>query len=101
MVARLGQVIPDLGRDRAGDATYLNARRKKDRTAVERVTARLKVFWGADDGNITGARRFHAFPGTVMVVHLGTAALLAATPRRDGTMRLGKIQEALREQISA
>jgi hypothetical protein len=26
------------------------------RTAVERVNSRLKVFWGADDGNISGAR---------------------------------------------
>ena len=39
----------------------------KGRTAVERVNARLKIFWGADDGNVTGARRFHAFVGTVMV----------------------------------
>ena len=25
------------------------------RTSVERVTARLKIFWGIDDGNVTGA----------------------------------------------
>ena len=71
---------------------------------MERVNARLKVFRGADDGIITGARRFHAFLGTVMVVHLGLATLLAANPRRDGpmgTMKRGKIQEALREQGSA
>jgi len=30
----------------------------KGRTAVERVNARLKIFWGADDGNLVGARRF-------------------------------------------
>jgi len=53
----------------------------KGRTAVERVNARLKLFWGADDGNITGARRFHAFVGAVMIVHLAFATLLAATPR--------------------
>ena len=35
------------------------------RTSVERVNARLKIFWGVDDGNIRGARRFHAMVGTV------------------------------------
>ena len=85
-------------------ATKKFERLYKGRTAVERVFARLQVFWGADDGNITGARRFHAFLGAVMVVHLGLATLLAATPRRGGpmgTMKLGRIQEALRERISA
>jgi hypothetical protein len=74
------------------------------RTAVERVNGRLKVFWGADDGNITGARRFHAFVGTVMVVHAAFATLLASAPRREGTlgkMRLGPIQKALQEKTAA
>jgi hypothetical protein len=31
-------------------------------TAVERVNARLKVFWGADDGNVVGSRRIHIDP---------------------------------------
>jgi len=69
------------------------------RTAVERVNARLKVFWGVDDGNITGARRFHAYVGAVMVVHAGLATLLASTARRDGPlgqMRLDPITKALR-----
>jgi hypothetical protein len=69
-----------------------------DRTAVERVNARCKVFWGADDGNIVGSRRFHATIGTVMVVHLAFATALAMTPRREGTLgklRLGPIQKAL------
>ena len=35
------------------------------RTAVERVNARLKVFWGVDDGNLTGSRRFVAQVGVV------------------------------------
>jgi hypothetical protein len=72
----------------------------KGRTAVERVNARLKVFWGADDGNITGPPRFHAFIGAVMVVHAGLATLLASTPRKDGPlgkMRLSPIAKALQE----
>src|SRR6516162_1919326 len=33
-------------------ATKKVERMYKGRTAAERITARLKVFWGADDGNI-------------------------------------------------
>jgi hypothetical protein len=65
---------------------------------VERVNARLKIFWGVDDGNITGARRFAGMVGAVMVVHLAFATVLAAAPRREGTLgklRLGPLQEAL------
>ena len=85
-------------------ATKKFERLYKGRTAVERVNARLKVFWGADDGNITGAERFHAYMGAVMIVHLGLATLLAGAPRREGTlgkMRLGPIAKALREKIGA
>lgn len=74
------------------------------RTSVERVNARLKIFWGVDDGNIRGARRFHAMVGAVLIVHLAFAALLAAAPRRDGTLgklRLGPIQKALTHQPAA
>ena len=74
------------------------------RTAVERVNARFKIFWGVDDGNITGARRFHAMIGTVMIVHAAFATLLAAAPRREGTLgklRLGPLQKALRETPAA
>ncbi len=81
-------------------ATQEFERRYKGRTAVERLHARLKIFWGADDGNITGARRFHAFVGAVMVVHLAFATLLAKTPRWEGTLgqtRLGPVAEALRQ----
>ena len=70
---------------------------------MERVNARFKLFWGADDGNITGSRRFHAFIGAVMVVHAAFATLLAATPRRFGPMgqmRLGPIQRAPQQAIS-
>jgi hypothetical protein len=79
-------------------------RRYKGRTSVERVNARLKIFWGADDGNLTGSRRFHAYMGVIMVVCLGLATLLARTPRREGSMgstRLSPIAAALRQQEQA
>jgi hypothetical protein len=72
----------------------------KDRTAVERVNARLKVFWGADDGNVTGAFRFHAQVGVVLIVQAVFATLLARAPRWEGTLgqtRLGTIAQALRQ----
>jgi hypothetical protein len=72
----------------------------KGRTSVERVNARLKIFWGADDGNVTGARRFHAFVGAVMIVPVVFATLLAKAPRWEGTLcqtRLGPVAEALRQ----
>jgi hypothetical protein len=75
----------------------------KGRTSVERVNARLKVFWGADDGNITGPKRFHAYVGAVMVVHAGLAMLLASTPRKDGPlgkMRLSPIAKAVQEAMA-
>jgi hypothetical protein len=81
-------------------ATRQFEKRYKGRTAVERVNGRLKVFWGADDGNLTGARRFHSYVGVVLVVCLGLATLLAMTPRREGSMgqtRLSPIAQALRE----
>jgi hypothetical protein len=74
------------------------------RTSVERVNSRLKIFWGVDDGNITGARRFHAMVGVVMIVHVAFATLLAAAPRREGTLgklRLGPIQKALAQRPAA
>jgi hypothetical protein len=76
----------------------------KGRTAVERVNGRLKVFWGADDGNISGSRRFHAQVGTVMVVHAAFATLLASAPRREGTlgkMKLSPIAKAMQKQVAA
>ena len=65
---------------------------------MERVNARMKIFWGVDDGNVTGARRFHGYVAAVMVVCLAFAHLLARTPRREGSMgdtRLGPIALAL------
>jgi hypothetical protein len=81
-------------------ATKKFERLYRGRTAVERVNARLKVFWGADDGNVTGAERFHANVSVVMLVHAALATLLAACPRREGTLgqtRLSPIAKALRE----
>jgi hypothetical protein len=72
------------------------------RTAVERVNARLKIFWGVDDGNVTGAERFWANVSVVMLVHLAFATLLAKAPRRDGglgKLRLGPVQKALARTI--
>jgi hypothetical protein len=83
-------------------ATKTFEREYKGRSAVERVNARTKIFWGIDDGNVTGAERFHANVGVVMLVHVGLATLLAACPRRDGTLgqtRLSPIAEALRAKI--
>jgi hypothetical protein len=76
----------------------------KGRTAVERVNARLKVFWGVDDGNLRGSRRFFAQVGVVLAVHAVFATLLAQAPRREGTLgqtRLGPIAEALRAGAQA
>lgn len=83
-------------------ATQKFERMYKGRTSVERVNARLKIFWGVDDGNVTGAQRFTAHVGAVMVVHAAFATVLAAAPRHDGTlskMRLSPIAKALREKI--
>jgi hypothetical protein len=74
------------------------------RTAVERVNGRLKIFWGIDDGQVYGARRFHAHVGAVMVVHLAFATLLAQSERREGTygtMKLSPIAKALQKLIQA
>ena len=76
----------------------------KGRTSVERVNARLKIFWGADDGNLTGSRRFFAQVGVVLAVHAVFATLLASAPRREGTrgkIGLSPIGEALRAAARA
>jgi hypothetical protein len=76
----------------------------KGRTAVERVNGRLKVFWGVDDGNVTGSRRFVAEVGVGVAVHAVFATLLARAPRREGTLgklRLGPIAAALRSGAAA
>jgi hypothetical protein len=85
-------------------ATKKFERMYKGRTAVERVNARLKIFWGVDDGNLTGSRRFVASVGVVLAVHAAFATLLASAPRREGTLgklRLSPIAEALRAKAEA
>lgn len=80
-------------------ATQQFERLYKGRTAVERVNARLKIFWGIDDGQVYGSRRFHAYVGAVLVVHLGLATVLARAERYEGTygtLRLSPIAAALR-----
>jgi hypothetical protein len=75
----------------------------KGRTAVERVNARVKLYWGADDGNVIGARRFHAMVGIVMLVHLALGTTLARSERGGvktlGGTRLSPISQALEEEI--
>ena len=83
-------------------ATKQFERLYNERTAVERVNARFKIFWGIDDGNVTGAPRFHAHVGLVMIVHVGLATLLASAPRRGGTLghtRLSTVAKALHEPL--
>lgn len=85
-------------------ATKKFERLYKGRTAVERVNARLKVFWGVDDGNVRGSRRFFAQVGVVLAVHAVFATLLACAPRREGTLgkiRLSPIAEALRAKAES
>jgi hypothetical protein len=72
----------------------------KGRTSVERVNDRLKVFWGADDGNVVGSRRFCAHVAAVLIVHLAFATLLAKAQRQEGsfgTMTLSPIAKKLQE----
>jgi hypothetical protein len=72
----------------------------RGRTPVDGVNTQLKIFWGADDGDVTGARRFHAFVGAVMVVQVMFATLLAQVPGWEGRLgqtRLGPVAEALRQ----
>jgi len=83
-------------------ATKKFERLYKGRTAVERVNARLKVFWGTDDGNVSGSRRFFALLGVVLVVHAAFATLLAMAPRWDRTLgqtKLTPIAEALHGKV--
>lgn len=81
-------------------ATKQFERKYKGRTAVERVNARLKIFWGIDDGQVYGSRRFHAHAGAVMVVHLGLATILAQAERYEGSYgktKLSQIAKTLRK----
>lgn len=83
-------------------ATKKFERTYKGRTSVERVNARLKIFWGADDGNLSGSRRFFGLLGAILVVHAAFATLLATAPRWEGTLgqtRISPIAEALHGKV--
>lgn len=86
-------------------ATQEFARRYQGRTAIERVNARLKLFWGADDGNVTGAARFHAHLATILLVHIAMATYLAMSPRYEGKSlsptRLSRIARQLHQAAPA
>jgi DDE family transposase/transposase-like protein DUF772 len=85
-------------------ATKKFERMYKGRTAVERVNARLKLFWGVDDGNVKGSRRFVAQVGVVLAVHAAFATLLAVAPRWEGTLSqtsLSPVATALRAAVAA
>jgi hypothetical protein len=75
----------------------------KGRTAVERVNARLKMFWGLDDGNVVGSRRFCAHVSAVLIVHLAFATVLAQAQRYEGSfgvLKLSPIAKRLRDLVS-
>ena len=79
-------------------ATPSFTRLYKGRTSVERVNDRLKVWWGLDDGNVVGSRRFCAHVSAVLIVHLAFATLLAKAQRTEGsfgTMKLSPIAKKL------
>lgn len=85
-------------------ATKQFERLYKGRTSVERVNARLKIFWGSDDGQVYGTRRFHAHVGAVLVVHVALATVLAQAERYEGSfgqMRLSPIAVQLRALLEA
>jgi hypothetical protein len=76
----------------------------KGRTAVERVNDRLKAYWGLDDGNVVGSRRFCAHVSAVLLVHLACATLMAKAQRYEGTfgtLRLSPIAKKLEELASS
>jgi len=67
LIQRLGQVVPDLGQETAGDATTLNARKKGDDAAKQEVEEGLpqpsggrKEYTG-DDGKVTEVLEWFGF----------------------------------------
>lgn len=86
-------------------ATIEFERRYKGRTAVERVNARVKVYWGADDGNVTGAARFHAHMATILLVHGAMANWLAIQDRYEGKSlsptRMSQVAQRLHKAAAA
>lgn len=89
-------------------ATKKFERLYRGRTASERVFARLKIFWGTDDGNVAGGAPFFARVGLAMVAHASFAVLLASAPRNKepgrrtlSRTRLSPVAKALLQQLPA
>src|SRR5271165_6220610 len=67
LIQRLGVAVVDLGRDTAGDATHLSARRKPDRTAKKEIDEGLPQASGGrkeykdDDGKVTKVVEWFGF----------------------------------------
>jgi hypothetical protein len=76
-------------------ATKTFERLYKTRTASERVIGRLKLFWGADDGNTWGAERFHAQVGTILIVHLAFATALAERAEGRGVLSKTRLSRVM------
>ncbi len=82
-------------------ATKTFERLYKGRSAVERVNARLKIYWGVDDGNVAGGYNFFGKVGLVIPIKIGIglATLLANSTRHEighlGVMRLRPIVNRL------
>ena len=70
---------------------------------MERVNGRFKLYWGADDGNMVGARWFHAMVCVVTLVHLALGTVLAGKGRGTiktlGERGLARSRKRLHEQI--
>jgi len=74
----------------------------RDFSTPPETDGRLKIFWGIDDGQVYGSRRFHAHVGAVLIAHLGSATASARAERYEGTygtMRLSPIARTLREMM--
>ena len=65
---------------------------------MERVNDRLKGFWGLDDGNVVGSRRFCAHVVAVLIVHLAFATLLAKAQRQEGSFGTMKFSSFSRQK---
>lgn len=73
----------------------------KGRTASERVIGRLKLLWGVDDGNVWGAKRFHAQVGVVMLAHLGFARVLTEKSQGKGVLSQTRVEGVLKPKAAA
>jgi hypothetical protein len=80
------EMIPDLAKFPGKAEGSVSGSRVSFLPWISAVNARLKIFWGVDDGNVTGSRRFVAQVGVVLAVHAAFATLLASAPRREGTL---------------